>query len=289
MLIGEERTLEVRNRSRRSRPKTGSNSRPTASASPRRSTLFGPPLLLEGEDAAVYDQLLERIYVEIKPVDVIDEMLIADVASLEWEVLRWRRLKFSFFRSLRLAALERFLGRNVGDEYWAESFKSDLAEILRDRLPKDQPKAATDLASRYVADEPAAVHRVGTLLNGTGTDIEQVRTAARAREVKELVQDYARREPYAVECISEFLTEFGKSLDDLTAAALTDKVYGNLDHIARIDSLTTIAEGRRNATLREIDRRRTALAATLRRNVQQIEDAEFQVLEASPAKGKNAH
>jgi hypothetical protein len=26
----------------------------------------------------------------VKPVDIIDEMFIADVVSLEWEVLRWR-------------------------------------------------------------------------------------------------------------------------------------------------------------------------------------------------------
>ena len=50
--------------------------------------LFGPPPLLEGEDAAAYDQLLARICAAVKPVDIIDEMFIADVVSLEWEVLR---------------------------------------------------------------------------------------------------------------------------------------------------------------------------------------------------------
>jgi hypothetical protein len=60
-----------------------------------RLALFGPPLLIEGEDAATYDELLARMLAAIKPVDVIDEMFIADVASLEWEVLRWRRVKTS--------------------------------------------------------------------------------------------------------------------------------------------------------------------------------------------------
>ena len=44
-----------------------------------------------------------------------------------------------------------------------------------------------------------------------------------------------------------------------------------LDYVERIDHLTTIAESRRNASLREIDRRRPLLAEMLRRTVQQIE------------------
>jgi hypothetical protein len=40
----------------------------------QRLALFGPPPLLEGEDAATYDQLLARICVAIEPVDIIDEV-----------------------------------------------------------------------------------------------------------------------------------------------------------------------------------------------------------------------
>jgi hypothetical protein len=39
--------------------------------------------------------------------------------------------------------------------------------------------------------------------------------------------------------------------------------------------LTTIAETRRNASLREIDRRRAVLGERLRRSVQEIEDDDF--------------
>ena len=53
-------------------------------------------------------------------------------------------------------------------------------------------------------------------------------------------------------------------------------------------SPTTIAENRRNASLREIDRRRAVLGETLRRSVQEVENAEFEVIEKTPAKGKNA-
>jgi hypothetical protein len=60
-----------------------------------------------------------------------------------------------------------------------------------------------------------------------------------------------------------------------------------LDNIERIDRLTTIAETRRNAMLREIDRRRTVLGEALRRQVQEVE-GEFEVVEKTPAEAKSA-
>ena len=73
-----------------------------ASKEVSRWSLFGPPPILEGEEAAAaYDELFGRVCAAVKPVDVIDEMFMADVVALEWEVLRWRRLKLSLIASAR--------------------------------------------------------------------------------------------------------------------------------------------------------------------------------------------
>ena len=69
--------------------------------------IFGPPPILAGEEAA-YDELLGRVYAAIKPVDVIDEMLIEDVVASEWEYLRWSRLKFSLVQTCAAQGLEGF-------------------------------------------------------------------------------------------------------------------------------------------------------------------------------------
>jgi hypothetical protein len=37
----------------------------------------------------------------VRPIDVIDEMFMADVVALEWEALRLRGLKLSLIRALR--------------------------------------------------------------------------------------------------------------------------------------------------------------------------------------------
>jgi hypothetical protein len=65
--------------------KSKSGSRSMASAPSPRWTLFGQPQLLEGEDAAAYHQLHARICAVVQPVDIIEEIFIADVVSLEWE------------------------------------------------------------------------------------------------------------------------------------------------------------------------------------------------------------
>ena len=106
---------------------------------------------------------------------------------------------------------------------------------------------------------------------------------ARAEKAKDLVLGYVRHEPDAVALVDEHLADAGTSMDTLVADALA----GNLDDIERIDRLTAAAEGRRNAALREIDRRRVVLGELLRRSVQELEERERKLLEP-PAKGEKA-
>jgi hypothetical protein len=66
--------------------------------------------------------------------------------------------------------------------------------------------------------------------------------------------------------------------DKLMAATLQE----NIDCIDRIERLTALAEARRIAAFREIDRHRATLANELRQCVQQVEDAEFKVIKEQP-------
>ena len=70
----------------------------------------------------------------IKPVDVIDEMLIADVVALEWELLRWRRLKFSRMQACPTKGLQGFLDTKLNYDLSRHRFVEDLTEILQDNL-----------------------------------------------------------------------------------------------------------------------------------------------------------
>src|SRR5262245_11699940 len=116
----------------------------------RRLAVFGPPLLLEGEDAAAYDELLGRVYAAVKPVDVIDEMLIADILALEWELLRWRRLKWTLMLEPGLKALDLFLIEQLGRESYSALYEEDFytyaMQILQNNLPQEMPAASSNNA-----------------------------------------------------------------------------------------------------------------------------------------------
>jgi hypothetical protein len=101
------------------------------------------------------------------------------------------------------------------------------------------------------------------------------------RSTSELALDVAKDEIMPLR--HDGIGRAGTSIEALTADALKEE----FDYIERIDRLTTIAENRRNDALNEIERRRALFGETLRRSVEEIEDAEFEVIEA-PTKGKNA-
>jgi hypothetical protein len=129
----------------------------------RRLSLFGPPLVLEGEDAAGYDELLGRISAAVKPVDVIDEMLIADIAALAWEVLRWRRLKNSLMQEAGFKALESFLAGQLDDDLYSErvaDFSTIFQKstyILRRRSCATMPGINSTLSIRSMKCSPALI------------------------------------------------------------------------------------------------------------------------------------
>ena len=82
-------------------------------------------------------------------------------------------------------------------------------------------------------------------------------------------------------------------LEVLSKGLVTSPDYMELlEKVALFDRLTTIAETRRNAALREIERRRTALALTLRNRIRDVEDTELEAIEpkliASSAVANNA-
>jgi hypothetical protein len=253
---------------------------------PRSSQLFGEPLLLEGEDAVAYELLLARFRAAVQPTDVIDEMYIAEVVSLQWEVLRWRRLKFALIRAQRFEALQEYFNSNLDYETYEDYFEDDLLEVIKQGDQQSQPDAAKELVRKYVSDDPEAIQRVETILRGSAVDIYDVHVGAAERAAGELVQEYARGKRDAVTLVNRLLANKGKCMAALTAAPRADQ---NFEHIERIDRLTTIAEGRRNNGLHEIERRRAVLGARLRHNVHETEEVELKEIEATATKGKNAH
>jgi hypothetical protein len=245
---------------------------------------FGPPPILAGEEAA-YDELVGRVYAAIKPVDVIDEMLIADAVASEWEFLRWSRLKFSLIQTCAVKGLETFLYSDLDYDLYRERFVENLTEILQDNLPEDHAEDRPQRLARDCAlNEMDAVNKVNEILSSIDLDMDDILRNARVNRAEELVKEYVRRESGAVALIDDLLAKAGMTIDALIVPKLRDQ----LEYVERIDRLTNIAEARRNASLREIDRRRSVLGEKLRRSVQEIEERELTLIETTTGKGKDA-
>ena len=257
----------------------------TSSKAVNSDNLFGPPPVLAGEDAAAFDELTGRVYAAVKPVDVIDEMLMADAVATEWEFLRWRRLKFSLIQACAANGLKGFLNSNLDYDLYRECFVEDLTEILQDNLPEDHAEDRPERLARDCAlNKTDAVDAVNEILGSIDLDMDHVRNQARVNKAEELVKEYARREFEAIALIDEFLAKAGTTIDALIIPHLKNQ----LEYIDRVDRLITIAEGRRNASLREIDRRRAVLGERLRRSVQEIEERELTLIETAAGKGNDA-
>jgi hypothetical protein len=90
-----------------------------------------------------------------------------------------------------------------------------------------------------------------------------------------LVKQWTAQKPSAIKRVNKYLASEKLTFDTAIARALLTRI----NIIERIDRSITIAEGRRNAVLREIDRRRVTFAQTLRGKIHEIDDAEFETIE----------
>jgi hypothetical protein len=261
-----------------------------------RLTLFNDRHLLDGENAAEYDELVARMHEAIKPFDVIYEMLIADLVYLQWDVLRWRRVKWGLMRLCTLRALKDFLAKQLDYDLYQDQFRDRVMEILQDNLAEDETENLQILATECARNEPDAVDKVNELLARIrseqgfsflaqeGLDMDAINAFAQARKAEELVEEYVRGEQEAITVINRLLARAGVTMDSVAV----ETIVKGLDNIERIEQLMTDAESRRNAALREIDRRHAILGQALRRTVQEIEHDQSEVIEGAPSKGKDA-
>jgi hypothetical protein len=96
-----------------------------------------------------------------------------------------------------------------------------------------------------------------------------------------LAQGWAAQKPEVVEEVNKSLKSAGLSIDHSLAQTFSIK----LSELERIKQMTALAETRRNATLREIDRHRQTLAQKLRWAAQQLESSQL-LIESTHSNGE---
>jgi hypothetical protein len=236
---------------------------------------YGPlerPLLLEGEVAAAYEELSARSFAALRPGDVIEEMLVADIVALHWQILRWRRLQSTLINAGCQNALESFLFDELDYRDYRRCFELKLAELLAEKFETEQ---AQDLARRYAWSEPEGAKKVETFLQDERLDVDTVLDYAKRHVAEKLARAFAQGKPS--KRVRKLLASRGRTIDGLIIDALID---GD-DHLAdveRLDRLITITETRRNSMLRELDRRRAGFGDALLKKMR-IEDDHLKSIE----------
>src|SRR3954469_20262391 len=92
---------------------TGKNRKPKPEAV--EPTKLPPPVFLEGEDDQLYARLLEQVTAAVGPRDIIEEFLVRDVMDLQWEVIRFRRLKACLLNAHAAPKITDILSPLIGD------------------------------------------------------------------------------------------------------------------------------------------------------------------------------
>ena len=139
-----------------------------------RHSLFGPPPVLDGEDPAAYDELFGRVSAAVKPIDVIDEMLIDDVVLLQLETLRRRRFISALIQARGHEALEDFLRKHLDYNHYRKRFTDDLTEILQNNLAEGQAEDAQTLAHDCGRNQSDAVDKVNKVLSRIGLHMDTI-------------------------------------------------------------------------------------------------------------------
>jgi hypothetical protein len=114
----------------------------------KKSLLFGPSPLTEGEDARQYNELQAHFSATIKPKDFLEEMWTRDVVDLTWDILRMRRIKAGLLTSVMSEGMDKILSLLLG---WAE---------------------ARELSKAWSARDPDAIKTVDELLAEKGQTME---------------------------------------------------------------------------------------------------------------------
>jgi hypothetical protein len=139
-------------------------------------SLFGLPLLLEGEDPEAYDRLFARINVAIQPSDFIEEIWITDIADLTWEILRLRRQKTSIMNERIQSEIENFIQNRIRRR------EPEVDSIGSFWTTKRNSRAASKLVKGWTAQDPAAIRRVEKLMAAANISTDTV--SGRALEAK---------------------------------------------------------------------------------------------------------
>jgi len=130
------------------------------------------PLLIT-ESLDQFDQVRDAFDQELRPRGIIEQMYVADIAYLTWEILRLRRCKAGIINSAFRAALEKLLQELLRKPSQPTAFVEVDAGILAQAWFSDPAakERVLELLSEFQLDESVIEAEA---VRGSGDDLEQL-------------------------------------------------------------------------------------------------------------------
>jgi hypothetical protein len=100
-----------------------SNSQSTESCLAELKSLFGPPPILSSERAKAFDDILDGLVKCFRPADIVEKMLVWDLAVCTWDISRYNRHKsllverqYQQHRDMKVKRIEQVASRKEAAE-----------------------------------------------------------------------------------------------------------------------------------------------------------------------------
>lgn len=167
-------------------------------------TLLPSPPLLKSESIDEFDAIQQALATEIEPHGIIEDMYLADVGAILWEILRLRRCKSVIINAGFRPALENILVQLL-------RAPSDLNYSVRNQ--------AEDIAVRWFSD-PEIKKQVREILNRFGLDesaieAEAIRiSSADLERLDRMLMSLEKRRDKALRCIGEYRDALARRLKE---------------------------------------------------------------------------
>jgi hypothetical protein len=181
--------------------------------SARQAILPTAPLLIT-ESKDDFKRILDALTDEIKPRGIIEQMYVADIAHLVWEVWRLRRCKAGIINAAFRAALQTVLTQLMREP-------AQHACLVKDGAEK--------LARRWFSNPDAKKKIAGVLrefeLDETAIEAEAIRESAEDLErIDRLLASSEVRRDKALFCVAQYRGDFGTLLRETSDRMIEGKV-----------------------------------------------------------------
>ena len=129
----------------------------------QRPAACGPPPLLIGESKVDYQQLFHGVWMDVKPLGVLEEIIVCDVVDMTWEITRHRRQTAALMDATAHQGLAIFLG----------TFPAKRSENLK---------------QDWIARDPEAIKEVDDLLKKADLTMDAIRALTLAKNPDQFEQ-----------------------------------------------------------------------------------------------------